>query len=591
MAFPANAERDALATETMTSLSYEEGLEEIDSFFNSSPDGRNSTVGEHVNDPALDNSNAPVAEDTAASASSTVRTQEDAKHTNGEDAPHEPDRAADADEFATLMEDLDQVTASETSPSNPKGRINFILNNVTSHPPKAAQPASSDDKSVVGELDDARPQESLPLELNEESVLKEDKSHTTSAEAIASPATKTRDASSIHEPPQPQPPSLSEPAPVALASFHAEKGLALLSPRRGRPIEPPHSSTTKSPPKNTTQSSPSLLPSLPSKEKLLPATPSQHTPDEAAMSGNSSPPQKSPAIPSSAGKSSLMEEMRSEEEESSGLIRSQTGRMEQPNLVAVIKEDQSAHERALSGQHIIEGADTAPQKAGALTTRAEERVKLSPEVSDITDAEETGEDIEDVEAASAVQEPVPKPPGKAKNKVESKAPAAKATKATKVTKKTIEKKQEVGPVPKRCKSGRNQRPMQYDADALEDADEPDIKAPPKQTVPAKRKAKSSPAPQPKRAKKESRPTTRASEDSAMAVSKPAQAASTIPSRVRRKGGQPMGKFEQKNLRDAWSDPEKVTMGPRKTRGQKKEEEKKLPNAGRAAKERHKMKPA
>ena len=564
-------ERNALIDTDMATLTYEDGLFEIDSFFNSSPT-QADTITKAETSKDAQGAGVSTGEKTA-----PLSSQTDSKQ-NAQSVLPMTEQPVDTDEFATLIEDLDQVTAHEAVLTNPKGQLHFILNDPTSPSPKVTIQASRGLAEAVAapniaESHAASTRTASP-QLGQTQTREERKPALDMTDGIQKSPTDNF-----------QPNALDKA--VSLTSVHSEKGLTLLSPRRRQPINPP--------PQNTAQDS--LGSNSPDNKSLPLPSPSQAPGIERAMSGTSPPVVSSPAMPSSEGKVSLMEEMRDEDYYAKHSRSPETEAMHQPALIAVASKPNGERQAGINSSgnnggtkvftkaQIIKDADLAQQKAKAVLAANQKKKQPPPEASDMTDVDETESEIEETKNVNEGQT------GNAKTKAAS----------SKLTKKAIKPKPEAKSKPEiqLRKSTRNQPAIQYqDSDSTKASKETETEPSPEATVPAKRKAKPSPAPPAKRAKTEARPKTRAAKETVESQQPAGTGSETTarPSRVS-VGRNPMSKREMKELRWAHIGP-RVTPGPRKTRAQqeeedkkKEEEEKKLPNPGRAAKERHNRKSA
>ena len=574
--------RNASFDADMATLTYEDGLLEIDSFFNSSPTQADTITEANTGKDGQDDG---------------VSTGEQAAPPSARADSKQPEQSVvptteqhvNTDEFATLIEDLDQVTAHEAVLTNPKGQLHFILNDPTSPPPQATTQPFLPVVEAVAAPNIAEPPAAVTGTASPQLVR-------TPPQEDAKPALDLNDGAQI--PPTANFQSTVADAAVPLPSTHSEKGLTLLSPKPAEPSKPQPTSVTASIPQNTVQDS---LPITSPDNKSLPLpSPSQAPGIQPAMSHTTPAVASSPALPSSDGKASLMEEMRDEDYYAKHSRIPQDESMHQPDLIAVASKPSVKWQAAseTTGKHggaktstkeqILKDANLAQQKAKLVVASNRKKELPPPEMSDITDVDETEDDAEDAVDTGNAQGTKLKAASNTKTKAASSKPA----------KKSVQPKQQPKPAPQLRKRTRTQPAIQYqesDSDNVED--DAETEPAPEVTVPAKRKPKDSPAPPAKRAKTEARRNARTAKS---ADGEPQQSAgaeseaATGPSKAW-VGGHPMGKREMKELLWAHVGP-RVTPGPRKTRAQKEEEdrkkeeeEKKLPNAGRAAKERHKKK--
>jgi hypothetical protein len=276
----------------MATLTYEDGIFEIDSFFNSSPTQANTITKAETGKDAQD-AGVPTGQQTALPSAQTDPKQDTQSVVPTTEQP------PDTDEFATLIEDHDQVTAREAVLTNPKGQLHFILNNPTSPSPKHSKPASPMVEKPVVDRNIVEPG--------------------AASTDIGSPQFGQRQTG---EGPQPAPGldggthfspatnSLTNAADstIPLASGHSEKGLTLLSPRPSQPTNPQPLSVIAPPQRNAANDSLRITSPNINNRPQLPSL-SQAPAIEPAMSGTSPPIAKSPDLPSSDGKASLTEEM------------------------------------------------------------------------------------------------------------------------------------------------------------------------------------------------------------------------------------------------------------------------------------------
>ena len=575
-------ERNASFDADMATLTYEDGLAEIDSFFNSSPTQADTITEANTGKDGQDDG---------------VSTGEQAAPPTARADSKQPEQSVvptteqhvNTDEFATLIADLDQVTAHEAVPTNPKGQLHFILNDPTSPPPQATTQPSLPVVEAVAVPNIAEAPAAVTGTASPQPGLTPTQEET-KPDLILNDGTQVAPATNY----QPTVPDTAVP----LASVHSEKGLTLLSPKPGQPVNPQPLSVTASLQQETIQDS---LPITSPDNKSLPLpSPSQAPGIQPAMSHTTPAVASSPALPSSDGKASLMEEMRDEDYYAKHSRIPQDESMHQPDLIAVASKPSVKRQAAseTTGKHggaktstkeqILKDANLAQQRAKLVVASNRKQELPPPEMSDMTDVDETEDDAEDAVDTGNAQGTKLKAASNTKTKAGSSKP----------TRKSVQAKQQPKPAPQLRKSTRGQPAIQYQESDSDNAHD-DAKTEPatEVTVPAKRKPKASTAPPAKRAKTEARPNARTakSADGEPQRSAGAESEAAIGPSKAWVGGHPMGKREMKELLWAHVGP-RVTPGPRKMRAQKEEEdrkkeeeEKKLPNAGRAAKERHKKK--
>lgn len=582
-------ELDASSNTSTATLTYEEGLTEIDSFFSGPPDHHNSDVAVEIDNNVAVNSTDTSGEGVGAlAAASTELTQDPTNIEDGADSAHDGIQLEESDEFATLMDDLEQVAEPESASANPKGRLDFILNEATSHSKTATGPSHDVPTSTNLDANGAGDHQSSPAGVNGDETAATGQTVQPLLEGSQSAIAPERPIGS-HS--QTQPTLI----PIPLSNLHTEKGLTLPSPRRGLRIERPESSIPSSPPQHQAQDPPSPAQKVPDNEEL---PTSAHTEDQAparTLPDTVMATEMSPVLPSSEGKDSLMKEMRSEDDDASGSKVSRAGSMEQPDLpkgpqdsrTASNSLETSSRDLADSPQKIIDGATLAQQNAKALVNRTRSKTKLPPTTSAPAGDAETEDDAEDAEEGQNDQRAV----GEPRPKASKKAAAAKPKKGTKkkavdAKPSTAAKKSEDGRVTRPTKettvalmpqrrSSRNQPPVQHDEEGSKEGDirmDAETKPAPKPAILSKRKTKGPPAPPAKRTKQE-RPPQAQEPGASAAVAKQVGGRAKVSAR------------EQKDLHYAFYTQD-VAPGPRKTRAQIAEEEKALPNAGNAAKKRH-----
>ena len=378
-------ELDAQSDTSMTSLTYEDGLEEIDSFFESPPDDRSSNVGVQSGRPHSGSKDASGRVDAEPSAPSSTQPQQFSQPIDGEDEAEETREDHDGDEFATLIEDLDQVTESATSAAetNPKARLDFILNNAAtsplqpSHKPALDQPER---ETVLPDRTEAQGSMTAEAGVNAAPELAEPSIASTMPRTTQAGEEQTHTApGSPTESATPSPPDFSE---GTLAGLIAEN----LAPDSSRRTQTKHLSVSLTlglEQQDAQQGSP-FQPSIALDEEQMPvATPAHKQNMECAIPDTAAVLEKSPDMPSSEGKHSLMEEMRNEEEAAGGVIASKAEQIDQPNLAPAAQSDQITEaeaelnngealtlDQAAASQQILDEASRAQVKAKAIVSRS-----------------------------------------------------------------------------------------------------------------------------------------------------------------------------------------------------------------------------
>ena len=582
-------ELDASSNTSTATLTYEEGLTEIDSFFSSPPDHHNSDVAVEIdNNVAVNNTDTSGEVVGALAATSTELTQDPANIEDGADSAHDELQLEESDEFATLMADLEEVAEPESASANPKGKLDFILNEATPHAKTATGPSHDVLTSTNPDADGAGGYQSSSAGVNRDEIVATGQ---TVQQLLEGSQSAIAPEQTTRSPSQTQPTFI----PIPLSNLHTEKGLMLLSPRRGVRIDQPESSIPSSPRQHQAQDPPSPAQKVPDNEELPTIADTEDQVPASTLADTVMATEMSPVLPSSEGKDSLMKEMRSEDDDASGSIISRAGLMEQPDLpkgaqnsrIASNSLETSSRDLADSPTKVIDGATLAQQNAKVLVNRTRSKTKLPPTTSAPAGDAETSDEREDAEEGQNEQgaggEPRPKASKKAaaakpkkgtkKKTVDAKpSTAAKKPVDGRVTKPT--KETTVALMPQR-RSTRNQPPVQHNEDGSKEGDrriDAKTEPAPKLAIPSKRKTKDPPAPPAKRTKQEPHPPAQEPGASA-AVAKPVRGRATVSAR------------EQKDLHYAFYTQD-AAPGPRKTRAQIAEEEKALPSAGNAAKKRH-----
>lgn len=587
---------DDLSELDMANLSYEDGLAEIDSFFNSSPDGESTSVvmgGER--EVHMDHA----AQDEIAAQTSTSQWEQDLAQQQLQSEAAQQNTAISKDDSAAPIEGLDQVTASEAAAANPKGDLQYILNAANSPVQALSEDAQEPVDYRQALLDDASQLSQLPLLESRREPR---------AEGASGVPTKLQ----LNEQAQPLAPEQDEPTglkaaviestntevqdplkPVPLASAHAEQGLALLSPRPAQAHLLAQSWNVNLLPPNKARDSPLPQPTLLPNEA---ATPIRSRDQDITMADAP----LLPEMPSSEGKSSLIEEMRQEDDDAKESIPPASSAIQLPDL--------ATGDRSTRG-NVIQEAEMVQQKAATMLANRQEpnqTGKPPPPVGDITNDEPEPEPEPEMSEIEDVKETV-KPTKKAAGKLKKEGPAAKPSKVTKVS----GQKPKANAEPQR-RSTRAQSAVKPKNDSSDDveteakeveenkeaaADVVNTKPAFKAKQPSKRKAKEAPAPAPpsKRVKPELR--SKATKSSQKSVQEePVEAPEPNQAGPKpQKNKLNIGHKELSGLNGPLGD-EQATIGPRKTRYQQAEEEKKKeeeamkkPNAGRVAKERHQQK--
>ena len=387
-------------------MSYEEGLLEIDCFYSSPSELPSAGAAVEGVQAVVGETQIQHRENSLAHAPEIEGAQETGQHDEQTTSMSPEAPVAEQDEFSTLMEDIDQfdkVIADDVAPSNPKGQLRYILNDEIEDSLEPTRqvaddtgrisPAVTQSRSTSADLasvdqEDQNLSSALPqdqVKLNEEPREKRSDSPIL-GQASTEPAA----------PPQPA------HVPVAFPKLHAQKGLTLLSPRRGRSLDSLRQPTQPRQPES--HYSPRHLASLNENRGLNFLTP-RH--------GGSLQPSPMPDVnlssdmPSSRGKSSLMDEMREEEERNRSKAHSRTPPpvlKSQPDVVPVangIKErnvdkvepvedeedtDLAITSRLLSSQRSLEDYDKAQHEIDTMTTKFLEAEGV--ENNDETDVED-----------------------------------------------------------------------------------------------------------------------------------------------------------------------------------------------------------
>ena len=507
-------------------LSWEEGLLEIDSFYSSPPDptqvNGETHASEDVQRDTTDHTEGPLpstsaSDDTSDPEPATDEVNDTVRHSEEKPSPVPRDPTPTSDEFATLMKDIDQVTASEAEQANPKAQLHYILSDISA-------PATEKDAGPTEDRhNDKVTHHTLPWRGNLPPV-----------SAFA---------------PQPRPKNL------------ADRDLPLLWPRRAQALDLLPASTGLLPEQQEPGPSPSHSGDLRTHKNLALLASRPLTPDQSPTPDVLMTPQLSPDMPSSGDKSSLIEEMRSEENDRRSKLSSRIAAPVFKHQPVTGLLNAAGHS---SPRDLLKHAEMAQQKAEAVRFRIRNDV---PHITGQAEGEETESD-DDESASFAGESP------KSKKQITSLWKRPNVPKASTNTRLSPQKIA----VPQR-RSTRHQQPKQDSEKAFDPSEDKATNAP--VVVPKKRKNQTTgTAGENKKRKTRSQAMTEPAREETVGTTH--KEASTFSQRLAKNA---VTQREVKSI--SWGIlAADVSPGARKTKAQKEKEVKKQPNAGRAVKARH-----
>lgn len=368
-----NAEIDAIMA-----MSWDEGLQEIDSFF-TSPTEPSTVEGEPGVVEGVQEATRQGKEEEENEVLPEVLVANDVNHfqpTDDTNLEHHDSNTPSTtttetqvpsdDEFATLTEDIDQVTADDVAPPDHRSQLHFILNDTSepviagasTEPPKDVRspeaPKQLPCRDPAGSSQQS-PQH-IPVEVLEQQV------NYTEAHAETEPRAYDK--------------SQQVPAAVPRTSFDADRGLTLLSPRHDQSLDLSPAFEPELAQQTQPQQPAANLVSLQQQQLTLPLLlPRPHLQALSPLP-DVSVPQQSPDMPSSEGKSSLYEEMRDEEEEirRSRLTRKIPAPVFQTQLNILQVAGSKEGEGPARPQDLLKFAEIAQQHAEAVRVKIRENV-------------------------------------------------------------------------------------------------------------------------------------------------------------------------------------------------------------------------